>query len=110
MLGLLSFGAFLTIFNHIFLIIIGTALLSFAMFAAHALAAALINMNASCYKSTASSLYFVAYYIGVAIGSTLFAPIWHFLGWTAIVLIASGLPLAYAIYLNHRETNKNTES
>lgn len=107
MLGLLSFGAFLTIFDHIFLIIIGTALLSFAMFAAHALAAALINMNATCYKSTASSLYFVSYYIGVAIGSTLFAPIWHLLGWTAIVLIAAGLPLAYAVCLNNRNAKKD---
>lgn len=100
MLALLGFGTLLTIFNNLWVITIGLALLSFAMFATHALAAALINLHADSYKGTASSLYFVAYYIGVAIGSTLFAPIWHFLGWYAVVSVAAALPISYAIILN----------
>lgn len=99
MLALLGFGTLLTIFNNLWIITIGLALLSFAMFATHALAAALINLHADSYKGTASSLYFVAYYIGVAIGSTLFAPIWHFLGWHAVVIVAAALPISYGIIL-----------
>lgn len=100
MLLLVGFGALLTIFNNLLIITIGLALLSFSMFAAHSLAAALINLHAECYKGTASSLYFVAYYIGVAIGSTLFAPVWHFLGWQVVVVIAAILPISYAIILH----------
>ena len=99
MLILLGIGTLLTIFNNLLLITIGLALLSFAMFAAHSLAAALINLHAESYKGTASSLYFVAYYIGVAIGSTLFAPIWHVFGWYAVVGITAALPISYAIVL-----------
>lgn len=99
MLMLLGLGAFLTIFNNLIIITIGLALLSFSMFAAHSLAAALINLHADNYKSTASSLYFIAYYIGVAIGSTIFAPIWHYFGWSAVVLISVALPVIYGTTL-----------
>ncbi len=99
MLLLLSLGALLTLLDSMTFIIMGLAILSFAMFAAHSLTAALINLNAQVYKSTASSLYFVAYYIGVAIGSTLFAPIWRYLGWDGVVIIAAILPVIYVVWL-----------
>ena len=98
-LGILAFGTLLTAIPSIWIVMIGLCFVSFGMIAAHSLAAALVNEHATEFRGTASSLYFVAYYIGAAVGSTLFAPIWENLSWRGIVLISGALPLFYMGFL-----------
>ncbi|MEK6268266.1 MAG: MFS transporter, partial [Planococcus sp. (in: firmicutes)] len=47
------------------------------------------------HKGSASSLYLVSYYIGVAAGSSVLSPLWTSGGWTGLVLFSAILPLLY---------------
>lgn len=54
-------------------------------------------MIATHHKGSASSLYLASYYVGVSMGSTVFAPIWERMGWFGIIMIASVLPVVYMV-------------
>ncbi|MGI2327911.1 MFS transporter [Planococcus sp. YIM B11945] len=92
---ILSFGIFLTLNSHLTVIIIGLCLTCLGFFTAHSLTAASVGQQAEHHKGSASSLYLVSYYIGVACGSSLLSPLWTNAGWSGLVLFIAILPLIY---------------
>lgn len=96
---ILSFGAVVTKIENYFFLFIGLCLVSLGLFTAHSLAITLVNERATQFRGTASSLYFIAYYIGVVVGGTVLAPLWEVFGWQGITLVAILLPLLYFAYL-----------
>src|SRR5690625_2604493 len=97
---ILTIGLLLTMSTSLIVIIIGLCIICFGFFTAHSLTATLVSETAEHHKGTASSLYFIAYYTGVAIGSSILGPVYENINWIGFVLIFSLLPLIYFIFIN----------
>ncbi|MFC5592021.1 MFS transporter [Sporosarcina soli] len=91
----LALGILLTMGESIVVVIIGLCFTCLGFFTAHSLTAASVSSEAQHHKGSASSLYLVSYYVGVAAGSTLLSPLWEVSGWNGIVLFTSILPIIY---------------
>jgi len=91
----LSFGVFLTYIMSLPVIIIGLCVMCLGFFTAHSLTATSVAEKAKHHKGSASSLYLVAYYVGVTLGSSAVSPVWSAGGWLGVVLLAGILPLVY---------------
>ncbi|KGR78137.1 hypothetical protein CD29_11965 [Ureibacillus manganicus DSM 26584] len=94
----LIFGVVLTITSSLTLVLIGMCILCFGFFTAHSLTASSVNKTAQHLKGSASSLYLVSYYIGVASGSSLIGPVWEKWNWSGIITIATILPFIYLLF------------
>ena len=107
----LSVGIFLTLGNTIILVIIGLCLACLGFFTAHSLTATKVNLIATHHKGIASSLYLAAYYVGVSMGSTIFAPVWEWKGWYGVISIGGVLPVVYMVlqYIFLRKEKKACE-
>ncbi|MDO6451539.1 MFS transporter [Oceanobacillus profundus] len=93
----LSTGILMTFSLSLPIIIIGLCVSCLGFFTAHSLTATFVAEEAAHHKGGASSLYLVAYYVGVTLGSSAVGPIWNIAGWNAIVGIAGILPVAYLV-------------
>jgi MFS transporter, YNFM family, putative membrane transport protein len=91
----LSFGVLLTLSSSVTMIVIGLCVTCLGFFTAHSVTAASVSRGVQHHKGSASSLYLVSYYIGVAAGSTVLSPLWELVGWKGIVLFTAVLPVAY---------------
>ncbi|MFY3791843.1 MFS transporter [Ureibacillus sp. MALMAid1270] len=94
----LIFGVAMTITQSLIILVIGMCVLCFGFFTAHALTATSVNRTAQHLKGSASSLYLVSYYIGVASGSTLIGPVWELWSWGGIIATTTVLPLIYLTF------------
>lgn len=92
---ILSAGIFMTLSPYLWMIVVGLCITCLGFFTAHALTAASVSQQATHHKGSASSLYLVSYYIGVAAGSSVLSPLWTSGGWTGLVLFSAILPLLY---------------
>lgn len=97
-IAILALGILMTLATSIIMIVIGLCITCLGFFTAHSLTATSVSETATHHKGSASSLYLVAYYIGVSVGSTLAAPIWGKGGWGALVIFAGLLPIMYALF------------
>ena len=95
----LSIGVLLTLAPSLVMIIIGLCVACLGFFTAHSLTAASVSEFATHHKGSASSLYLVAYYVGVSGGSTFMGPIWESGGWMALILTAGLLPVVYTAFI-----------
>lgn len=93
----LSIGMFTTLASSLNFIIVGLCIICLGFFISHSLASATVSNIASTFKGSASSLYLVSYYIGVAVGTTLLTPIWERFAWHGIIMITAVLPLIYIL-------------
>ena len=91
----LSIGIILTMSTSFAVIVVGLCVTCLGFFTAHSLTAASVSRDATHHKGSASSLYLVSYYIGVAAGSTLLGPLWEVAGWSGLVLFTAILPILY---------------
>ncbi|SOC12577.1 YNFM family putative membrane transporter [Ureibacillus xyleni] len=96
---ILIIGVACTLHSSLVVVLIGLCILCFGFFTAHSLTAASVSRTATHLKGSASSLYLVAYYIGVASGSTLIGPLWDMWKWNGIIYFTVSLPLIYLIFL-----------
>jgi YNFM family putative membrane transporter len=96
----LVIGVILTLSQSLLMIIIGLCIICFGFFTAHSSSAASVNDIATHLKGSASSLYLVFYYIGVASGSTLISPLWDEWNWKGIIYFTATTPLVYLLFLN----------
>lgn len=96
---ILSAGILLTLSPYLWMIVVGLCLTCLGFFTAHSLTAASVGQQATHHKGSASSLYLVAYYIGVAGGSSILSPLWTGSGWTGIVLFTTILPIIYVFLI-----------
>ncbi|ARJ39206.1 MFS transporter [Sporosarcina sp. P21c] len=99
---LLAVGCLLTIPTILPLIIIGYCIICLGFFSAHSLTAASVSKEATHHKGSASSLYLVSYYIGMAAGSTLVTPLWQFAGWTGLAMFSAVVPVVYVLLIRLR--------
>ncbi|MCG1026808.1 MFS transporter [Virgibacillus halodenitrificans] len=101
MLGIiiLSLGVFLTLSHSLPIIVIGLCVSCLGFFTAHSLTATSVTDQADHHKGSASSLYLVAYYIGVSLGSTALAPLWDKSGWLGLIIFVGCLPITYLIFV-----------
>lgn len=91
----LSIGIGMTLFSSILVIVFSLCLICLGFFTAHSLTAASVSKEAAHHKGSASSLYLVSYYIGVAMGSTLLSPFFEKWGWDVLILFTAILPVLY---------------
>lgn len=103
---ILSAGIFMTLSPYLWLIVIGLCLTCLGFFTAHSLTAASVGQQATHHKGSASSLYLVSYYIGVALGSSSLGPLWLKTGWSGLVWVTAALPVLYVISLTLYRKNK----
>lgn len=102
----LSVGILLTLIQSLLFIIIGLCIACAGFFTAHSLTATSVSETATHHKGSASSLYLVAYYIGVSSGSTFMAPIWERFGWSGMILLTGSLPVLYTIFIQVFQARK----
>ena len=103
---ILSAGIFMTLSPYLWLIVIGLCLTCLGFFTAHSLTAASVGQQATHHKGSASSLYLVSYYIGVALGSSSLGPLWLATGWSGLVWVTAALPVIYVIGVTQVRRNK----
>jgi len=102
-------GIFLTFSFSVTIIAAGLCITCLGFFTAHSLTATSVTEQATHHKGSASSLYLVAYYVGVTLGSSAVGPLWSTSGWTGIVLFAGILPviyLAFVLLMQNRRRQK----
>lgn len=99
---LLAIGCLLTIPMKLPMIVIGYCVICLGFFSAHSLTAASVSKEATHHKGSASSLYLVSYYIGMAAGSTLITPLWQYAGWTGLALFSAIVPIVYVSMIRLR--------
>lgn len=96
---LLIAGAIFTLSSSLTILILGLCFMCFGFFTAHSLTASSVSSAATYMKGSASSLYLVSYYIGVASGSTLLSPLWEIWEWNGIIYVTTALLAFYIIIL-----------
>ena len=106
---ILSSGILITLSTSLPLIIIGLCFSCLGFFTAHSLSAATVTEQATHHKGSASSLYLVAYYVGVTLGSSAVGPIWNIAGWNGIVWLAGILPIAYLFLVRFIQKRTTSE-
>ncbi len=105
----MTIGIFITLQPSVLAIMIGLCVTCLGFFTAHSLTAASVSEQADHHKGSASSLYLVAYYIGVALGSSALGPLWELTGWNGIVIITALVPITYFTFIRVSSTRKDRE-
>ena len=95
---IMTVGIVITFYQTVYAVAIGLCLICLGFFTAHSLTATSVTMTATHHKGSASSLYLASYYIGVTLGSTMFAPVWEKTEWIGLITIASIIPVALMIF------------
>ena len=97
-LGLMLVGLLLTLFQALWLIILGLLLFAAGFFAAHSVASSWIGPRARRAKGQASALYLFCYYVGSSLAGTIGGLFWHAFGWSGVGgFIAALLSLALLV-------------
>lgn len=90
-------GVLMTLGTELWMVAVGLCITCLGFFTAHSLTAASVGQQATHHKGSASSLYLVSYYIGVAAGSSLLSPIWTRFGWNALIILCAAMPAIYVM-------------
>ena len=97
-LGLMLAGLLLTLFQALWLIILGLLLFAGGFFAAHSVASSWIGPRARRAKGQASAQYLFCYYVGSSLAGTIGGLFWHAFGWSGVGgFIAALLSLALVV-------------
>lgn len=95
--AILSIGMFITLGSSILAISIGLSIICLGFFVSHSIASTTVTQEATHHKGSASSLYLVAYYVGVSIGTTLLTPLWEAFQWQGIIIFTASIPVLYVV-------------
>lgn len=98
----LAIGCLLTMSMQLPVIVIGYCIICLGFFTAHSLTAASVGKQATHHKGSASSLYLVSYYVGMAAGSTLLSPLWQLAGWQGLAIFSAAVPVLYVMGIQLR--------
>lgn len=105
---ILTVGMLITLGSNLINIIVGLSVICLGFFISHSLASATVSSVATEFKGSASSLYLVAYYFGVAVGTSLLTPLWELYEWKGIIYFTAFLPLIYVIIVKIVQRIKTT--
>lgn len=100
--AIMLIGSLLTLFNVMWVILVGMMLFTAGFFAAHATASGWVGACARRARGQASSLYLCFYYAGSSIAGTLGGILWHHLRWSGIIsfiglLLVAALAAGYQL-------------
>lgn len=95
----LSGGILMTLGPALWMVALGLCITCLGFFTAHSLTAASVGQQTTHHKGSASSLYLVSYYIGVAAGSSLLSPIWTTFGWNVLIVLCAAMPVLYVLLI-----------
>ena len=106
LLGIFCVSTLMLLAPNIWIFVIGLGIATFSFFGAHTMASQVISQQVSSGKSTATSLYWLFYYVGSSIIGTLMGVALSALGWTAFIFILIAiLILAFIAALISDEPN-----
>lgn len=94
---IMTAGMIVTVGTAVSYIVVGLSVICLGFFISHSLASATVSSTATSFKGSASSLYLVSYYFGVAGGTTLLTPIWKKFAWNGIITITALVPITYVV-------------
>lgn len=92
-------GMFVTLAPALWMIVVGLCITCLGFFTAHSLTASSVSEEVTEHKGSASSLYLVSYYIGVALGSSALAPLWNNAGWVGLMILLACIPAVYVVII-----------
>src|SRR5699024_6517071 len=95
--AILSIGMFITLGSSILAISMGLSIICLGFFVSHSIASTTVTQEATHHKGSASSLYLVAYYVGVSVGTTLLTPLWEAFQWQGIIIFTALIPVLYVV-------------
>jgi YNFM family putative membrane transporter len=79
-------GALMLLSRQIYILIIGLALLTFSFFAVHTMASRMVAMHAKEGKSSATSIYWLVYYLGSSVLGSGTGYLLHATSWMGFIL------------------------
>lgn len=79
-------GVFMLFSKHIYILITGLALLTFSFFAVHTMASRMVAMHAKEGKSSATSIYWLVYYLGSSVLGSGTGYLLHATSWMGFIL------------------------
>src|SRR5690625_7932308 len=100
---------FIVLGSSIIAISIGLSVICLGFFISHSITTTTVSQAATHHKGSASSLYLVAYYLGVSMGTTLLTPLWDTFGWNGIILFTAFLPIVYVGIVKITQANRSEE-
>lgn len=86
---ILAVGNVLTAIPKIHFVIVGLSFIVLGFFIAHSMTSTWVGMNAKHHKSGATSLYLVAYYLGVSFSGVINGVVWSNFHWRGIVILCT---------------------
>ena len=100
-LGLCALGAVLMMTPYLPVIVAGLVAFTVGYFATHSVANGSVSRQAGSGKSQASTLYFIAYYVGGAVLGWAGGVAWFHFGWLGVTgLLAAAIALTFAFGLS----------
>lgn len=87
-------GVLFTLPDNMISLIIGITLISIGFFIGHAATSGAVGANAGAFKSHASSLYLLFYYMGLSITGFVGGYFWIYGGWTAVAALTTAAAVA----------------
>ncbi|WP_236628063.1 MFS transporter [Elizabethkingia bruuniana] len=90
--------------KHIYILIIGLALLTFSFFAVHTMASRMVAMHAKEGKSSATSIYWLVYYLGSSVLGSGTGYLLHATSWMGFILF-----LMFVIFMTFFLTAKSNK-
>ncbi|WP_408673374.1 MFS transporter [Xenorhabdus szentirmaii] len=100
-LGLMLIGCAMTVFSHVWVIMLGVSILTTGFFAAHAVASGWIGQRTKRAKAQASSIYLFCYYSGSSVVGTLGGICWSHFKWDGVAVFIF-LLITLATYLGFK--------
>ncbi|MED2974104.1 MFS transporter [Fictibacillus sp. B-59209] len=99
-LGIMAGGAILTLVPPLMIKVIGICIFTFGFFASHSIASAWVGDTAVKYKTQASSLYLLFYYLGSSLIGSIGGYFWLHFHWLGVICLISvllmvGYPLVF---------------
>jgi len=84
-------GVLALLWGKLWLFVVGLGVLTFSFFGAHTTASRIVSQHAASGKSTATSLYWLFYYVGSSVIGTLTGTALSELGWSYFIIVLLGL-------------------
>ncbi len=101
-------GVVMLFSKHIYILIIGLALLTFSFFAVHTMASRMVAMHAKEGKSSATSIYWLVYYLGSSVLGSGTGYLLHATSWMGFILFLMFVILiTFFLTAKSNSTNQN---
>jgi YNFM family putative membrane transporter len=106
MVLLMAGGLWLTIFDHLSIIIIGVALFTFGFFGSHSVASGWVGERARQQRALAAAVYLTFYYLGASVIGSLAGLAWDQKGWVGVSIALGGCLLIILVLARQLQHTK----